>query len=223
MNQFYNHPNNDNMTKIDIRGGGMTDKSKFSYPIPVQIVLGIICLALNLLVTYLSQTSYNPLFLDTIFIVTASFFGWISGLIAAGFANLFTTILRGDHLSGLWFALCSISFAVIIRLYLHKKDTINFLDLLPIYLIAVLVISLEGAIISTLLYQTTGLQEVTGIKFFTVILLRQHIPIIFSSLLSRIPINILDKGITTLLGYLIYLGADKFLKNRINKNPAESF
>ena len=110
---------------------------------------------------------------------------------------------------------------VIIRLYLHKKDTINFLDLLPIYLIAVLVISLEGAIISTLLYQTAGLQEVTGIKFFTVILLQQHIPIILSSLLSRIPINILDKAITTLLGYLIYLGADKILKNRINKNPAE--
>ena len=215
MNQFYNHPNNDNMTKIDIRGGGMTDKSKFSYPIPVQIVLGIICLALNLLVTYLSQTSYNPLFLDTIFIVTASFFGWISGLITAGFANLFTTIIRGDHLSGLWFALCSISFVVIIRLYLHKKDTINFLDLLPIYLIAVLVISLEGAIISTLLYQTVGLQEVTGIKFFTVILLRQHIPIIFSSLLSRIPINILDKAITTLLGYLMYLVTNKILQPRI--------
>lgn len=209
-----------NNTSSD-RGGGMSNKSQFSYPVPAQIVLGIICLALNLLVTYLSQTPYNPLFLDTIFIVTASFFGWISGLITAGCANLFTTILRGDHLSGLWFALCSISFVVIIRLYLHKKDTINVLDLLPIYLIAVLVISLEGAIISTLLYQTVGLQEVTGIKFFTVILLRQHIPIIFSSLLSRIPINILDKAITTLLGYLIYLGADKFLKNRINKNPAE--
>ncbi|MEE0133322.1 MAG: hypothetical protein U0I22_05930, partial [Treponema sp.] len=64
-------------------------------------------------------------------------------------------------------------------------------------------------------------REFTGIRFFTVILIRQHIPIIFSSLLSRIPINILDKAITTLLGYLIYLGADKFLKNRINKNPAE--
>ena len=62
MIQFYNHPNNDNMTKINTRGGGMTDKSKFSYPIPVQIVLGIICLALNLLITYLSQTPYNPLF-----------------------------------------------------------------------------------------------------------------------------------------------------------------
>ena len=47
------------------------------------------------------------------------------------------------------------------------------------------------------------------------------IPIIFSSLLSRIPINILDKAITTLLGYLIYFGADKILKNRINKNSAE--
>ena len=210
-----------NNTSSDRGGGDMSNKSQFSYPVPAQIVLGIICLALNLLVTYLSQTPYNPLFLDTIFIVTASFFGWISGLITAGCANLFTTIFRGDHLSGLWFALCSISFVVIIRLYLHKKDTINVLDLLPIYLIAVLVISLEGAIISTLLYQTVGLQEVTGIKFFTVILLRQHIPIIFSSLLSRIPINILDKAITTLLGYLIYFGVDKFLKNRINKNPAE--
>ena len=217
MIQLYNHPNNDNMIKINTRGGGMTDKSKFSYPIPVQIVLGIICLALNLLVTYLSQTPYNPLFLDTIFIVTAAFFGWISGLITAGFANLFTTILRGDHLSGLWFALCSISFVVIIRLYLHKKNTINLLDLLPIYLIAVLVISLEGAIISTLLYQTAGLQEVTGIKFFTVILLQQHIPIILSSLLSRIPINILDKGITTLLGYLFYLIINKFLQPRVFK------
>ena len=182
-----------------------------------QIILGIICLVLNVLTAFLSQTAYNPLFLDTIFIVTASFFGWISGLITAGFANPFTTLLRGDHLSGLWFALCSISFVVIIRLYLHKKYTINFLDLLPIYLLAVLVISLEGAIISTLLYQTAGLQEVTGIKFFTVILLRQHIPIIFSSLLSRIPINILDKAITTLLGYLFYLTINKFLQPRVFK------
>ena len=63
-----------NNTSSD-RGGGMSNKSQFSYPVPAQIVLGIICLALNLLVTYLSQTPYNPLFLDTIFIVTASFFG----------------------------------------------------------------------------------------------------------------------------------------------------
>ena len=110
----------------------------------------------------------------------------------------------------------------IIRLYLHKKDKINFLnDLLPIYLTAVLVISLEGAIISTILYQTADYQESTGIRFLTVILIRQQLPVIFSALMSRIPINILDKAITTLLGYLIYLGADKFLKNRINKNPAE--
>ena len=216
MKKHPKHSNTD-LKKEQLLEGNMSNKRQFSYPVPAQIILGIICLVLNVLTTFLSQTSYNPLFLDTIFIVTASFFGWISGLITAGFANLFTTILRGDHLSGLWFALCSISFVVIIRLYLQKKDTINFLDLLPIYLIAVLVISLEGAIISTLLYQTVGLQEVTGIKFFTVILLRQHVPIIFSSLLSRIPINILDKGITTLLGYLFYLMINKFLQPRVFK------
>ena len=150
MKKLPKHSNTDGK-KEQLLGGNMSNKSQFSYPVPAQIVLGIICLALNLLVTYLSQTPYNPLFLDTIFIVTASFFGWISGLITAGFANLFTTILRGDHLSGLWFALCSISFVVIIRLYLHKKDTINFLDLLPIYLIAVLVLGVLCSLAANLL------------------------------------------------------------------------
>ena len=98
MKKLPKHSNTDGK-KEQLLGGNMSNKSQFSYPVPAQIVLGIICLALNLLVTYLSQTPYNPLFLDTIFIVTASFFGWISGLITAGFANLFTTILRGDHLS----------------------------------------------------------------------------------------------------------------------------
>ncbi|MBO7174816.1 MAG: hypothetical protein J6V57_03600 [Spirochaetaceae bacterium] len=196
-------------------------KSRFSYPIPSQIILGIICLTLNVLTTVVSQAPYNPLFLDTIFIVTASFFGWISGLITSGLTNLFAMIILKVDLSSAWFSLCSISYVIIVRLYVQKKAKINWLDLLPIYLIAVLVISVEGAIISTLLYQNTEFREFTGIRFFTVILIRQHIPIILSSLLSRIPINILDKAITTLLGYLIYLGADKFLKNRINKNPAE--
>lgn len=183
--------------------------------------MGIICLTLNVLTTVVSQAPYNPLFLDTIFIVTASFFGWISGLITSGLTNLFAMIILKVDLSSAWFSLCSISYVIIVRLYVQKKAKINWLDLLPIYLIAVLVISVEGAIISTLLYQNTEFREFTGIRFFTVILIRQHIPIILSSLLSRIPINILDKAITTLLGYLIYLGADKFLENRINKNPAE--
>lgn len=199
----------------------MLTKSRFSYPIPTQIILGIIYLTLNVLTTVVSQAPYNPLFLDTIFIVTASFFGWISGLITSGLTNLFAMIILKVDLSSAWFSLCSISYVIIVRLYVQKKAKINWLDLLPIYLIAVLVISVEGAIISTLLYQNTEFREFTGIRFFTVILIRQHIPIILSSLLSRIPINILDKAITTLLGYLIYLGADKFLKNRINKNPAE--
>ena len=199
----------------------MLTKSRFSYPIPTQIILGIICLALNVLTTFVSQTPYNPLFLDTIFIVTASFFGWISGLIAGCF-QIVLILINFFPPDIIWFAVCTISYVAIIRLYLRKKDTISFLeDLLPIYLIAVLVISLEGAIISTILYQATDYQESTGIRFLTVMLIRQQLPIIFSALISRIPINILDKAITTLLGYLIYLGADKFLKNRINKNPAE--
>ena len=199
----------------------MLTKSRFSYPIPTQIILGIICLALNVLTTVVSQAPYNPLFLDTIFIVTASFFGWISGLITSGLTNLFAMIILKVDLSSAWFSLCSISYVIIVRLYVQKKAKINWLDLLPIYLIAVLVISVEGAIISTILYQTADYQESTGIRFLTVILIRQQLPVIFSALMSRIPINILDKAITTLLGYLIYLGADKFLKNRINKNPAE--
>lgn len=199
----------------------MLTKSRFSYPIPTQIILGIICLTLNVLTTFVAQTPYNPLFLDTIFIVTASFFGWISGLIAGCFQIVLIFINFFDS-AVIWFTFCTISYVVIIRLYLRKKDKINFLDdLLPIYLTAVLVISLEGAIISTILYQTADYQESTGIRFLTVILIRQQLPVIFSALMSRIPINILDKAITTLLGYLIYLGADKFLKNRINKNPAE--
>ena len=67
--QKLTRPENTDVNNISSdRGGNMSNKSQFSYPVPAQIVLGIICLALNLLVTYLSQTPYNPLFWDTIFI-----------------------------------------------------------------------------------------------------------------------------------------------------------
>lgn len=53
MKRLPKHSNTDGKTE-QLLGGNMSNKSQFSYPVPAQIVLGIICLALNLLVTYLS-------------------------------------------------------------------------------------------------------------------------------------------------------------------------
>lgn len=187
----------------------LTNRNHFSYPIPVQIVTGILCLILNVTVVYFAQTPNNPLFLDTIFTLTAACFGWISGLIVSCLSNLMYWLFVNFEDGSVWFTFCSISIVVIIRLFVQNKSKLTFLDLLSIYLLSVLAISLEGSIIYTILYNTTSFKETTGVKHFTLILVRQQVPLIFGAFLARIPINLIDKAIATVLGWLVFLVSAK--------------
>lgn len=192
-----------------MQGSDVMNHNRFSYPILFQVFIGILCLGLNVLTVHLVQTSSNPLFLDSVFTIMASFFGWISGLMVGFLSNFAFYVFLDFELESSLFTICSVSITLIVRLFLHNRTKISTFDLLSMYLLTVLVISLEGAILYTILYNAADFKEETGVRYFTLILVRQQIPLIFSAFLARIPINLIDKVISVFAGYLFYLGIDK--------------
>lgn len=149
-----------------------------------QIPLGILFGLLNHGVYFLQSFNPVPLYMDTLFTVTASFFGPVSGVLAAVLYHiLYLFIYPNVALSSLVWSICSLSI--------------------------VLIISLEGAIIFTILNSWTDFIEDLQIKFMYALLNSNSFSVFVSALLPRVPVNILDKAICTLLGWFSFLGLQK--------------
>ncbi len=191
------------------------EKKAYSVSLKFQIPLGLIFAICNLGLNLLNQVKPDfsiPLYLDTLFTVTASFFGLVSGLICAVLYHLACTFVNHYDLTTLVWTICNLSVVVIIRLYILKGREIHLSDILLLIFITALVISLEGAVIFTVLNAIAEYKEDSQIRFMYSLLSSNSVPVFISALLPRVPVNILDKGICLSLGYLCYLGINKILK-----------
>lgn len=175
-----------------------------------QIPLGILFGLLNHGVYFLQSFNPVPLYMDTLFTVTASFFGPVSGVLAAALYHiLYLFIYLNVALSSLVWSICSLSIVLIIRLYIRIRKKIEFPDIILLIFLIALIISLEGAIIFTILNSWTDFIEDSQIKFMYALLNSNSFSVFVSALLPRVPVNILDKAICTLLGWFSFLGLQK--------------
>lgn len=106
---------------------------------------------------------------------------------------------------------------LIVRLYIKNKEKLSLMDFVFMIFISALVISFEGGIIFVFVFNQFDFKETVEVNKITYILLRQQIPLLFSSWLSRIPVNLLDKTLAVLAGGYGAIGLGKLLGNHFSK------
>ena len=151
--------------------------------------------------------------MDTLFTVAASFFGAVSGVIAAALYHiLYLLFYQNVAASSLVWMICSLTIVLIIRLYIKIRKRVEFPDIILLIFLIALIISVEGAIIFTVLNALTNFTEDSQIKFMYALLNSNNVSVFVSALLPRGPVNILDKAICVLLGWFSFKGVRKILE-----------
>ena len=176
------------------------------YPLWFELVFGIVCGILNSAFSTFFGNIGFPLFMDTIFSVTASFVGWWSGILSVIIFTLLSVLKTEPGLKfvSALFCLSVLAMCFIIRLVFRKKERITFLPLLLTYAFCVLFVSLIGGLVSTYAFNRFDYPDFYSIRYITFIFTKQHIPLIASSFLSRIPVNAMDKLISVFAGFGLY-------------------
>jgi hypothetical protein len=169
-----------------------------------------------------------PLFLDTVFTCALTFaWGSVPGIIVAGLTVLDLIFLRGQES---WpFQLCSLAEVFLICLLRPGKTrrfspptgarapekTASFINtfaaLLILYVACCAAVSVLGGIIDYVLYDTLVENKTyySPEDAFKIGLLRSGPPVIITNILSRIPINIVDRFITIFGGFALSLPVRK--------------
>lgn len=186
--------------------------SQFTYSLKWQIPLGIIFALFNIGINYLQNFNPVPLYMDTIFTITASFFGGICGLISGLLYHISTTFIYAKvPLWSLVWAICSLTIVLIIRVYIKVRQKIEITDLILLVFLISLIVSLEGATIFTVLHVFTGYREDSQVKFMYALLSSNSISVFISAWLPRVPVNILDKAISISIGWASFRGIKKLI------------
>ncbi len=178
-------------------------------PLKIQIPLGIAFAFLNLGLHFLNRFNPVPLYADSLFTVSAAFFGLTSGLICAVLSHILFLLAYHFGAESLFWMICSLSIVAIIRLYLKRRTVIEVADIILLIFLITLIVSFEGAIIFMLLNALADYEEDSQIRFMYTFLSSSNIPSFISALLPRIPVNIIDKAICVPLGCLCYKGVRK--------------
>jgi len=177
------------------------------YPLWLQLLIAVVCGLLDYAASILFAP-HLPLYMDMIFTILASYFGWTAGLGSALVHHL-CSISAPDGLVSFPFIICSFTGVAILRIFLQRNKKISALDLVPLALIMSIVIAIEGGIIYTVLFTNYDYVEHMVTKYFTLSLVVQHIPLFISAILARIPTNLADKAIAVTLSYFMMLGIQK--------------
>ncbi|MFP3043741.1 hypothetical protein LQZ19_18170 [Treponema primitia] len=169
-----------------------------------------------------------PLYLDTLFTCAVTFAaGLLPGICTAILtATTFPYIFYGIHKNTL-FVLCSIAEVLLVWSFRHRlseeKDApvqVSFVSKVAVLFIlavfACIIESLLGGVIDYFLFNS--LHEIKSQyspeDWFKQGLLRSNMPLLWASILSRLPINIVDRFIVIFGGYSVSLGIRKFLRHR---------
>ena len=178
-----------------------------------------------------------PLYLDTVFTAAVCFsLGLVPGLITGPVLGLVTTLIRYHFVLGridlawasAFFTFC-IAAEVVLICFFHKKILANhesaflakpspsgFIAMTPLLLslaaLACIVVSVTGGIIDFTLTRFTTPRPVFPEDTFKLGLLRNNVPVLASAILSRFPINIVDRFFVVFGGYGISLLYRKWLR-----------
>ncbi len=182
---------------------------------PVQCAIGIAAGVLNMLFCSAAIALKQPLFMDTIFTVAASCFGWTSGIVAAASFHVISFAVRGQasarYLPNMVFFLCSLTVVLCVRLMLFRKNAANGgpqnpLRLLILGIVLALAISFEGGLFyAAIISRTRHILENHAINMLLYPLMTRNMPMPASATLISIPVNLVDKTIAVFGGYGIFV------------------
>ena len=206
----------------------------------MKLKILVICIASamgNWLLSHLVFTAAGlPLYLDTVFTAAVCFsLGLIPGLLTGPVLGLITTLIRYHFVLGqielagasALFTLCIAAEVVLICLFykkflvkeeapfLAKPSLQTFIAMTPLLLslvaLACIVVSVTGGIIDFTLTQYSTPRPIFPEDTFKLGLLRNNVPVLASAILSRFPINIVDRFFVIFGGYGISLLYRKWL------------
>ena len=180
--------------------------------IKVQLVLGILCGVLNYLLIvireFIREFFKIPLFLDTVFTMLASFYGPAAGCIAAFLCHLFAFLF--DTNSNLLWVICSLTIVLVIRLFSRNGKPVSWTGIVWILILTVVLITVEGTIIASLLYFTDAdYLEPSSLSTSVFVLLASGVSYFAVAFLVRLPVNLIDKTVSLILALLVYFLAAK--------------
>ena len=178
------------------------------YSVPFQLIFGLVFAALNFVLKTVQYYSPIPLYLDTVFTITASFFGALCGTVCSVIFHTMVAIHVHNPANFFW-VFCSLTIVLIIRVYLKKREQISVFGMVFLIIIVSVIIGFEGSVLFVILNTVVQYKDDSPARIMYHILMRSNFPIFVSAFLPRIPMNILDKTISFPLGYAAFLWIKK--------------
>jgi len=194
---------------------------------------------LNTLISYLiNGVCALPLYFDTLFTVAVFFSaGLVPALITAILLPIFTTfeyiyLIHLEAETARWtyiFVFCVIFEVLLIFFFRNKIKPLDaafrknpslhaFINLAPLLMLIVVldcvVVSVTGGIIDYILTMVSAPKAFYPEDSFKLGLLRNNVPLLASAVLSRVPINIVDRFFVIFGGY----GVSLLYRKILNKN-----
>ncbi len=174
--------------------------------------------ALNFIVAYIFfDMLHVPLFLDTIFTIAVTFYcGLFPGLMVGFFYNVLSTLtltVRGFDFEPytMLFGICGVLTAIVTWFFARRKDefkismAVTVLYLVLIAVISSFVSSIAGGTIDFIRYTLVDLPaRLAPIKDFTYSFQKMNFSLLASCYLAQIPVSVIDRLITTFLGFGVY-------------------
>jgi hypothetical protein len=181
--------------------------------------------AANFLLNFLIENILSlPLFLDTLFTITVTFLaGTPAGIITAVLTSLTIGLI---HRYAFWefypYVFCTITEVILVRVFQRGFKTILALPLaewlsfrgirllsalLLLSLVMCVVVSISGGLIAFIVTSLLSLpiSKPSANMLFVLSLTRYNIPSLATEILSRIPVNIVDRPVSVFGGYGIAL------------------
>ena len=192
----------------------MNNKS-FSFNHFLKILIGILAgIALNIGPMYLFQLVLNlPFFMDTLGSITVAFiFGGLPGIICATISQIIMFFIEQSNSTVILLYVLTVYAAIgiicIFRKSLNESDSVFFTAfmLFLISILMILVISITGGIINaicTYVQEITNapVQENAATTYFQFDLFKMGLSAIPTYILSRIPGNLIERPVVTLLAF----------------------
>ncbi|MBQ0051544.1 MAG: hypothetical protein KBT11_05705 [Treponema sp.] len=179
-----------------------------------QIIIGLAFAAMEFLMVVLNYKFLKlPLYFDCIWTCAASFFSPLSGIICAVCYHFPVIILLHHDWPSLIFSLCSLTVVLCVRIFVRYKKNLPFvLSFIMLIFVIAFAISIEGGIIYNINYEHLAYIEESPDNNFIYSFFIRGFSFLFSGILGRIPVNLIDKTVACIFGLLIYKTAGKISK-----------
>ena len=202
------------------------------------LFLCVLCAICNTVFSYLLNIQLKiPLFVDTIFTVAMCFTAGLLPGILTGVLSPLASFFRDYLLTGLsfeirfsFFTICILAEVLLVcffhakiksqeEVFLQKPSLNSFTGVATHLLVLValdcIVVSVCGGTIDFILGKFSAPLASSFEDVFELGLLRNNVPVLASAILSRIPINIVDRFIAVFGGYGLSLLFRKWLKLKV--------